>query len=191
MTSRGFRVLLGILAFVLLYLVALALSIPKIENNLTSSVTEQLVAGGVTGVAVTFSGRDGTMTGPLATKDAALAAVTDQWGIRSLTYTANGADVVVPTHDSGAGDLDGRGHDHLGGADHHRRRDHDDGRRDHDHRRADDDHRRGSHLHRCNRNHLRSRRSPSAAPSPRAAKRRRWPTPPPPGSRSRARSSTS
>ena len=38
MTSRGFRVLLGILAFVLLYLVALALSIPKIENNLTSSV---------------------------------------------------------------------------------------------------------------------------------------------------------
>jgi OOP family OmpA-OmpF porin len=97
MTSRGFRVLLGILAFVLLYLVALALSIPKIENNLTNSVTEQLVAGGVTGVAVTFSGRDGTMTGPLATKDAALAAVTDQWGIRSLTYTANGADVVAPS----------------------------------------------------------------------------------------------
>jgi OOP family OmpA-OmpF porin len=95
MTSRGSRVLLGILAFVLLYLVALALSIPKIENNLTTSVTDQLVAGGVTGVAVTFSGRDGTMTGPLATKDAALAAVTDQWGIRSLTYTASGADVVA------------------------------------------------------------------------------------------------
>ena len=75
MTSRGFRVLLGILAFVLLYLVALALSIPKIENNLTKSVTDQLVAGGVTGVAVTFSGRDGSMTGPLATKDAALAAL--------------------------------------------------------------------------------------------------------------------
>ena len=55
------------------------------------------MAGGVTGVAVTFSGRDGTMTGPLATKDAALAAVTDQWGIRSLTYTANGADVVAPS----------------------------------------------------------------------------------------------
>ena len=97
MTSRGFRVLLGILAFVLLYLVALALSIPKIENNLTKSVTDQLVAGGVTGVAVTFSGRDGSMTGPLATKDAALAAVTDQWGIRSLTYTASGADVVAAT----------------------------------------------------------------------------------------------
>ena len=84
MTSRGFRLLLGILAFVLLYLVALALSIPKIENNLTSSVRSSSWPVESTGVAVTFSGRDGTMTGPLATKDAALAAVTDQWGIRSL-----------------------------------------------------------------------------------------------------------
>jgi len=97
MSVRGRRVVLGILAFALLYLIALAFSIPKIENNLTDNVTQQLVAGGVTGVAVTFSGRDGTLTGPLATKDAALAAVTDRWGIRSLTYESSGAEVVVPS----------------------------------------------------------------------------------------------
>jgi outer membrane protein OmpA-like peptidoglycan-associated protein len=97
MTVRARRAVLGILAFALLYLVALAFSIPKIENNLTDNVTQQLVAGGVTGVAVSFSGRDGTLTGPLATKDAALAAVTDQWGIRSLSYESTGADVVVPS----------------------------------------------------------------------------------------------
>jgi outer membrane protein OmpA-like peptidoglycan-associated protein len=97
MTVRGRRAVLGILAFALLYLVALAFSIPKIENNLTDNVTQQLVAGGVTGVAVSFSGRDGTLTGPLATKDAALAAVADRWGIRSLTYESSGAEVVVPS----------------------------------------------------------------------------------------------
>ena len=97
MTTKGRRLVVGILAFALLYLVALALSIPKIENNLTNDVTQQLVAGGVEGVAVSFSGRDGTLTGPLATKDAALAAVTDRWGIRSLTYSSTGADVVVPS----------------------------------------------------------------------------------------------
>ena len=70
MSVRGRRVVLGILAFALLYLIALAFSIPKIENNLTDNVTQQLVAGGVTGVAVSFSGRDGTLSGPLATKDA-------------------------------------------------------------------------------------------------------------------------
>ena len=97
MSVRGRRVVLGILAFALLYLIALAFSIPKIENNLTDNVTQQLVAGGVTGVAVSFSGRDGTLSGPLATKDAALAAVTDRWGIRSLTYESSGAEVVVPS----------------------------------------------------------------------------------------------
>ena len=97
MTTKGRRLVVGILAFALLYLLALALSIPKIENNLTNDVTQQLVAGGVEGVAVSFSGRDGTLTGPLATKDAALAAVTDRWGIRSLTYSSTGADVVVPS----------------------------------------------------------------------------------------------
>jgi OOP family OmpA-OmpF porin len=96
-TTKGRRLIVGLLAFALLYLIALAFSIPKIENNLTNNVTNQLVAGGVTGVAVSFSGRDGTLTGPLATKDAALAAVTDRWGIRSLTYSSSGADVVVPT----------------------------------------------------------------------------------------------
>jgi OmpA-OmpF porin, OOP family len=96
-TARGRRLVLGILAFALLYLLALGLSIPKIENNLTSDVAQQLVAGGVSGVAVSFSGRDGTLKGPLATKDAALAAVTDRWGIRSLTYSSTGADVVVPS----------------------------------------------------------------------------------------------
>src|SRR5262249_1575786 len=89
--------IVGLLAFALLYLIALAFSIPKIENNLTNNVTNQLVAGGVTGVAVSFSGRDGTLTGPLATKDAAPAAVTDRWGIRSLAYSSTGADVAVPT----------------------------------------------------------------------------------------------
>jgi OOP family OmpA-OmpF porin len=87
----------GLLAFVLLYLVALAVSIPRIENDLTGQVEEQLVAGGVEGVGVTFSGRDGTLAGPPTLRDPALAAVTDRDGIRSLAYRSTEPDVVVPT----------------------------------------------------------------------------------------------
>ena len=97
MTPRTRRLLLGLLAFALLYLIALAVSIPKIENNLTDQVEQQLTVAGITDVGVTFSGRDGTMAGPLAQRDPSLAAVTDRTGIRSLSYTSTGADVVVPT----------------------------------------------------------------------------------------------
>jgi outer membrane protein OmpA-like peptidoglycan-associated protein len=97
MTTTNRRLLVGLLAFVLLYLIALAVSIPRIENNLTSQVEEQLVVAGIQGVGVTFSGRDGTMTGPAALRDPSLAAVTDRNGIRSLDYSATGPDVVVPT----------------------------------------------------------------------------------------------
>ena len=94
MASRSGRALLGGLAFLVLFLLAAVVSIPKIENDLTSSVERQLAAGGITGVLVSFDGRDGTMTGPAAKKDAALGAVTDKNGIRSLDYVANGPQVV-------------------------------------------------------------------------------------------------
>ena len=42
MTSTNRRLVVGLLAFVLLYLIALAVSIPRIENDLTSQVEEQL-----------------------------------------------------------------------------------------------------------------------------------------------------
>ena len=97
MTSRKARLVVGLLAFVLLYLLAIAVAIPKIENNLTADVEGQLAAGGIQGVGVTFSGRDGTLAGPLPLREPALAAVTDLWGIRSLTYRSTGAEVVVPS----------------------------------------------------------------------------------------------
>ena len=97
MKTTNRRLVVGLLAFVLLYLVALAVSIPRIENDLTGQVEEQLVAGGVEGVDVTFSGRDGTLAGPPTLRDPALAADTDRDGIRSLAYHSTEPDVVVPT----------------------------------------------------------------------------------------------
>ncbi len=95
MTTRNGRLLLGLLAFVLLTLVAIAVSIPKIENDLTHKVEQQLAAGDITGVLVRFDGRDGTLHGPAATKGPALAAVTDRDGIRSLDYSVSGPNVVA------------------------------------------------------------------------------------------------
>ena len=69
MTTTNRRLVVGLLAFVLLYLIALAVSIPRIENDLTGHVEEQLAAGGVQGVGVTFSGRDGTLAGPPTLRD--------------------------------------------------------------------------------------------------------------------------
>lgn len=97
MTTTNRRLVVGLLAFVLLYLIALAVSIPRIENDLTSSVEEQLLAGSIQGVGVTFSGRDGTLAGPPTLRDPSLAAVTDRTGIRSLDYRSTEPDVVVPT----------------------------------------------------------------------------------------------
>jgi outer membrane protein OmpA-like peptidoglycan-associated protein len=97
MTTRTGRLVLGLLAFALLFLVALAVAIPKIENNLTTDVEQQLATAGIQGVGVTFSGRDGTLHGPPLLKEPSLAAVTDRWGIRSLEYESTGAAVVVPT----------------------------------------------------------------------------------------------
>ena len=97
MTTMSRRLVVGLLAFVLLYLVALAVSIPRIENDLTDNVEEQLAAGGIQGVGVTFSGRDGTLAGPPTLRDPALAAVTDREGIRSLAYRSTEPDVVVAT----------------------------------------------------------------------------------------------
>ena len=94
------------------------------------------MAGGVQGVGVTFSGRDGTLAGPPTLRDPALAAVTDRDGIRSLAYRSTEPDVVVPTT-TGESTTTLDGH-HLGGRDDDHR-----GRDDH-HRRHHDDH----HAHR-------------------------------------------
>ena len=97
MNTRTGRLVLGLLAFVLLFLITVAVSVPKIENDLTSDVEQQLSAAGITGVAVSFTGRDGTMTGPAVLRDPSLAAVTDRSGIRSLEYASIEAVVVSPT----------------------------------------------------------------------------------------------
>ncbi len=97
MNTRTGRLILGLLAFVLLFLITVAVSVPKIENDLTSDVEQQLSVAGITGVAVSFTGRDGTMTGPAVLRDPSLAAVTDRSGIRSLEYASIEAVVVSPT----------------------------------------------------------------------------------------------
>ena len=94
MASRNARVAFGLLAFALLFLVALAVAVPRIENDLTQRVERQLTAAKVNGVGVTFSGRDGTMQGPARQEQAAFAAVTDREGIRTLDYSVSQADVV-------------------------------------------------------------------------------------------------
>lgn len=85
------RLVVGIVAFVVLYVIALLFAIPKIEDDRTAAAEQQLRAAGITGVEVSFSGRDGTLTGPAALKDAALAAVKDRDGMRNLTYETPGA----------------------------------------------------------------------------------------------------
>ena len=97
MNTRTGRLILGLLAFVLLFLITVAVSVPKIENDLTSDVEQQLSVAGITGVAVSFTGRDGTMTGPAVLRDPSLAAVTDRSGIRSLEYASIEAVVLSPT----------------------------------------------------------------------------------------------
>ena len=52
----------------------------------------QLRAAGITGVVAQFSGRDGTLLGPAAQEEEALAAVTDRDGMRSLEYEATDGD---------------------------------------------------------------------------------------------------
>ena len=81
------RLVLGILAFLVLFVIAVLFAIPKIQDDRATAAENQLRAAGITGVEVTFSGQDGTLTGPAALKDAALAAVKDRDGMRSLTYT--------------------------------------------------------------------------------------------------------
>lgn len=80
------RLGVGIIAFVVLVLVALLFAIPKIQDSRSAAVARQLRAAGITGIKVDFSGRDGTLIGPAGKRAAALAAVHDRDGIRSLTY---------------------------------------------------------------------------------------------------------
>ncbi len=91
------RLVVGLGAFVVLFLIALAFAIPKIEDSRTAKVEAQLASAGINGVSVDFSGRDGTLTGPAADKAAALAAVKDRYGIRSLTYHVQGGAASPPT----------------------------------------------------------------------------------------------
>src|SRR6478609_5018498 len=94
------RLILGILAFLVLFVIAVLFAIPKIEDDRTAAAESQLRAAGITGVEVTFSGQDGTLHGPAALKDAALAAVKDREGMRSLTYqtpTAGGGNAGAAT----------------------------------------------------------------------------------------------
>jgi OmpA-OmpF porin, OOP family len=95
--SRWGRVALGLLAFFALYLITLAWGIPHIQNDLTGRVEDDLEAAGVLGVTVDFDGRDGTLRGPEAQRDPALAAVTDHWGIRSLEYEVDDGGAVATT----------------------------------------------------------------------------------------------
>jgi outer membrane protein OmpA-like peptidoglycan-associated protein len=82
------RLVVGLVVFAILVLLALAFGIPKIQDDQVAAVERQLQAKGITGVDVTFSGRDGTLSGPAALADPALAAVTDRNGMRSLDYDA-------------------------------------------------------------------------------------------------------
>ncbi len=84
--------MLGIVAFALLFLVALAFSLSRIQDDRAAFVEQQLRAAGLSGIEVDFSGRDGTMIGPAAQEAVALAAVKDRAGIRNLTYRTPGAD---------------------------------------------------------------------------------------------------
>jgi OOP family OmpA-OmpF porin len=82
------RLVVGLVVFAILVLLALAFSIPKIQDDQVAAVERQLQSKGITGVDVSFSGRDGTISGPAALADPALAAVTDRDGMRSLDYDA-------------------------------------------------------------------------------------------------------
>jgi outer membrane protein OmpA-like peptidoglycan-associated protein len=86
MPSRPVRWALVGIAFVALWLIAVAVAVPAIEDDLTDRVEQQLLAAGLAQVSVGFDGRDGTLRGPEAQREAALAAVTDRQGIRSLEY---------------------------------------------------------------------------------------------------------
>lgn len=102
------RLVVGIVAFLVLFGIALLFAVPKIEADRTAAAESQLRAAGITGVEVSFSGQDGTLTGPAALKDAALAAVKDRDGMRSLTYqtpspTGGGAGGTTTTVAGGAG----------------------------------------------------------------------------------------
>jgi OOP family OmpA-OmpF porin len=80
------RLVVGIAVFLLLFLIAALFGIRRIQDDQADSVLRQLQAAGITGVDVSFTGRDGTLSGPAALETPALAAVSDRDGIRSLTY---------------------------------------------------------------------------------------------------------
>ena len=116
-TFQRRRVVLGLVLFALLALVALLFAIPKIQDDRLAAAESQLRAAGITGVVAQFSGRDGTLLGPAAQEEEALAAVTDRDGMRSLDYEATDADddgLAMATTTTTAG---GRRSDH----DHDRR----------------------------------------------------------------------
>ena len=91
-TFQRRRLVLGLVLFALVALVALLFAIPKIQDDRVEAAESQLRAAGITGVVAQFSGRDGTLLGPAAQEDEALAAVTDRDGMRSLEYEASDDD---------------------------------------------------------------------------------------------------
>jgi OOP family OmpA-OmpF porin len=91
-TFQRRRLVLGLVLFALIALVALLFAIPKIQDDRVEAAESQLRAAGITGVVAQFSGRDGTLLGPAAQEEEALAAVTDRDGMRSLEYEATDAD---------------------------------------------------------------------------------------------------
>jgi outer membrane protein OmpA-like peptidoglycan-associated protein len=97
MPSRQVRWALAGVAFVALWLIAVAVSVPAMEDDLTGRVERQLAAAGIQQVAVDFDGRDGTLRGPEALRDPSLAAVTDRDGIRSLEYAVGEAAPTTTT----------------------------------------------------------------------------------------------
>ena len=94
-TFQRRRLVLGLVLFALVALVALLFAIPKIQDDRVEAAESQLRAAGITGVVAQFSGRDGTLLGPAAQEEEALAAVTDRDGMRSLEYEATDATTTV------------------------------------------------------------------------------------------------
>lgn len=77
---------LGVVAFLVLFVVGAMIFIPVVQNDLTDRVERSLADDGIVGVSASFSGQDGTLTctTPLADPDAVEAAAEDLWGVRSI-----------------------------------------------------------------------------------------------------------
>jgi OOP family OmpA-OmpF porin len=84
----------GVFAFVLIFLVAAAIMIPNVQNELSTRVEAALVAEGVGGVEATFSGQDGRLRcGQLVADSSVVRRVASEVdGVRRIELDATCAD---------------------------------------------------------------------------------------------------